>query len=162
MLHLLALTALACTTLPEVCFSPGGGCDRAIVDAVEHAERTVDVFAYALNRGTIVRALTGARRRGVAVRVLVDRLQSRNQKQAAALTELASAGIPVRTHTRTRIMHIKAVVADGRVVVYGSMNHTDPGVQSNDEVTTAWDCEPLARRFAEAFEARWSAAATRP
>ena len=63
----------------QVCFSPPlpGGCDplTTVVQAIDGAQHTVRVQMYALTSREITSALVNAKRRGVDVRVIVDRAQ---------------------------------------------------------------------------------------
>lgn len=60
----------------EVYFSPQGGCEERVVHLINETKSTLDVAIYSLNNEKIVHALMDAKKRGVAIRVLLDRVQA--------------------------------------------------------------------------------------
>jgi phosphatidylserine/phosphatidylglycerophosphate/cardiolipin synthase-like enzyme len=66
------------TTTPSavtVCFTPGGNCTDAIVNALGEAKRTVLVQAYSFTSAPIAKALLDAHTRGVQVQVILDKVR---------------------------------------------------------------------------------------
>ena len=64
------------TTTPSavtVCFTPGGNCTDAIVQALSEAKRTILVQAYSFTSAPIAKALLDAHKRGVQVQVILDK-----------------------------------------------------------------------------------------
>src|SRR5262245_53838177 len=59
----------------RVFFSPDGGCTEAIVGELKNAKRTIDVQAYSFTSAPIAQALVDAQKRGVKVRVILDKSQ---------------------------------------------------------------------------------------
>ena len=64
-----------CTDTPgiDVYFSPKGGCTEAVVAELDAAKATIFVQAYSFTSAPIAKALVDAHKRGVAVRVILDR-----------------------------------------------------------------------------------------
>src|SRR5579862_8891866 len=67
----------------QVYFSPHGGATDAVVNSLERATNTVLVQAYSFTSAPIARALVDAQRRGVKVRVILDKSQ-RTEKYSEA------------------------------------------------------------------------------
>jgi phosphatidylserine/phosphatidylglycerophosphate/cardiolipin synthase-like enzyme len=66
------------TTTPSavtVCFTPGGNCTDAIVQALSEAKRTILVQAYSFTSAPIAKALLDAHKRGVHVQVILDKVR---------------------------------------------------------------------------------------
>ncbi|GEM_PF-649116 len=113
----------------EVCFTPPlpGTCDplATVIRAIDGARRTIRLQMYSLTLDEIVSALVRAKRRGVDVRLIIDRgqfLQDRND--SLRIANLASAGIPVLFDTVPGLMHNKVMVIDDQTVLTGSFNYT--------------------------------------
>ena len=79
---LLALPAYAADI--SSCFTPGEDCTGVIVSEIGTAKREVLVQAYSFTSPPIVKALADAKRRGVDVRVILDRSQTGQKKESAA------------------------------------------------------------------------------
>ncbi len=145
-----------------ICFSPPapGGCDptATIVHAVDGARRTIRIQMYAFTARPIMRALLRARRRGVDVRVIVDRSQfDEDRYETAAVGRLAAAGISVRVDTVPGLMHDKVMIVDGREVLTGSFNYTWSAEHKNAEnLLVLRDA-----RLAGAYRRNWAVAAHR-
>jgi len=115
----------------DVYFSPRGHCTDAIVKELDTAKAAVLVQAYSFTSAPIAKALVDAHRRGVHVRVILDRGQ-RSEKYSSA-DFLAHAGIPTMIDARHGIAHNKVMVIDGEVVLTGSFNFTEAAEESNAE-----------------------------
>lgn len=141
----------------DLCFSPGGHCDAVVVHALDAATTRADVAIYGLNRSPIVDAIIDAKKRGVAVRVLLDNVQSAGKKEQAVLRRFDAAGVPHHHQHHKGIMHLKLLVTE-QVAIWGSFNWTDPATLENDEVLSVARCPDMAALIAPEFEARWQAA----
>jgi hypothetical protein len=130
-------------------FSPNGGAVQARVDLIGATKTRVLVAGYGFTSDAIAQALIDAHRRGVDVKVVIDKsnLYSRHSKGP----DLRAAGIDVRSHHAYAIMHHKFVVADDKVA-FGSMNATDAGEARNAENWNVFsNAGPLARVYATEF-----------
>jgi phosphatidylserine/phosphatidylglycerophosphate/cardiolipin synthase-like enzyme len=76
----------------EVYFSPKGGCTDAAVREIGNAKASILVQAYSFTSAPIAKVLVEAHKRGVDVRVVLDKLQ-RTEKYSSA-DFLLDAGIP--------------------------------------------------------------------
>ena len=76
----------------QVYFSPGGGCTEAVVTELSKAKTTVLVQAYSFTSAPIAKALVDAHRRGVDVKVILDRSQRSERYSSADF--VTHAGIP--------------------------------------------------------------------
>jgi phosphatidylserine/phosphatidylglycerophosphate/cardiolipin synthase-like enzyme len=112
-------------------FSPDGGAADAVVAEMAGARKTLDVAVYSVTHPQIAKAVADAHRRGVRVRVLLDKSQSSGRYSSA--TYLLNAGVPVWTDADDGLMHHKYAVVDGRVVITGSFNFTKSGDQKKAE-----------------------------
>jgi phosphatidylserine/phosphatidylglycerophosphate/cardiolipin synthase-like enzyme len=122
----------------QACFSPPlpDGCDplATVVQAIDGARKTVLVQMYALTSREIVTALVNAKRRGIEVRVIVDRSQrEEDRSDAYAVGRLAAGGIPVLVDTVPGLMHNKVMIVDDGTVATGSFNYTWSAEHKNAE-----------------------------
>src|SRR5437879_3231855 len=86
-----AFHKLAAPTI-DVFFSPNGGCAEAVIRELNNSKRTILVQAYSFTSAPIAQALVEAHRRGVDVKVILDKSQQTERYSAADFT--AHAGIP--------------------------------------------------------------------
>jgi phospholipase D len=115
----------------QVRFSPDGKCTEFTVQAIQAAKRSILVQAYSFTSSVIVSALINAQRRGVNVKILVDRSQltARGSKVALVL----AAGIPTAVDKALGIAHNKVMIIDEEYVLTGSFNWTDAAEKRNAE-----------------------------
>ncbi len=116
---------------PQAFFSPLGGCTSAIVREINSSAKTIDVEAYDFSSAPIAGALLAARKRGVRVRVIFDRLGARGRGNVAAL--LSKGGIAVWVDARHAIFHDKVLLIDGEALLTGSFNFTQNAERRNAE-----------------------------
>lgn len=114
-----------------VAFSPDGGGERIIVDAIDHAQKQILVQAYGFTDKYILKALSEAKQRGVDVRIILDK-SNETQKYSGA-TYMVNAGIPVAIDYRPAIAHNKVMIIDQNEVVTGSFNFTTSAQERNAE-----------------------------
>ena len=115
----------------QVYFSPAGGCTEAVVEALGRAKKTVFVQAYSFTSAPIAKALVDAHKRGVQVRVILDKSQ-RTEKYSSA-DFVAHAGIPCFIDAKHAIAHNKIMVIDEAEVITGSFNFTKAAEERNAE-----------------------------
>lgn len=139
--------------LPLWFFSPGGSGEGWIVKAVQTARKSIDVSMFAFRSTRIAEALLEAKRRGVKVRVVLDRSQSQQDSVRPYMLWLARHRIRVRTlagpdpggNEIYQKNHNKFMVLDGKLVQTGSTNWTknaslmsfENGHFTNDRVDAA-------------------------
>lgn len=115
-----------------LCFVPDGpSCQDMIVDAISKTRHKLLIQAYSFTNAVIAEAVADAHRRGVDVRVIVDKSQASERYTSA--TFLKHAGIPVVVDTKPAIAHNKVMVFDDQAVFTGSFNFTKAAQQRNAE-----------------------------
>ncbi len=114
----------------HVVFSPRGGCTDAIVSELKMAKKSIKVLAYSFTSKPIGEALAAAKKRGVDVRVVVDKSQV---ERYSLLDFIVSNGIPILVDYKHAIQHNKVIVVDGAVVVTGSFNFSAAAEKENAE-----------------------------
>lgn len=112
-------------------FSPNGNCTQAIVSEVDSAKKEVLVQAYSFTSATIAQSLLNAKKRGVTVRVILDKSQSTTQYSVATL--LYNQGVPVYIDSVHAIAHDKIMIIDRKLVITGSFNFTKAAESNNAE-----------------------------
>ena len=112
-------------------FSPKGGCTAAVVTELTAARREILVMAYSFTGPEIAQALLAADKRGLAVRVLLDR--SNEAEGYSALRSLGGVGVEVLIDSQHAIAHNKVMVIDGRTLITGSFNFTRQAENENAE-----------------------------
>jgi phosphatidylserine/phosphatidylglycerophosphate/cardiolipin synthase-like enzyme len=135
--------------LPEVHFSPKGGCTAAIVAEIEKARSTLLIQAYSFTSAPIAGAVVDAFRRGVRVQVLLDK-SNRTEKYSAA-DFLAHANVPTFIDAKHAIAHNKIMILDHTTVITGSFNFTKAAEESNAENILILRSPQLAARYTENF-----------
>ena len=115
----------------EVYFSPRGGSAIAIINQLDQAKTTILIQAYFFTSEPIAKALLGAYKRGVNIRVILDRKQRTDQYSMA--TFLFNQGISVKIDSRHAANHNKVMIIDEKIVITGSFNFTPKAENQNAE-----------------------------
>jgi len=147
LLSMLIIAPAAAAPAPaRVCFTPGGECTQMIVDFIGSAQREVLMQAYSFTSAPIAKALADAKRRGIDVRVILDKSQVSEKYSGADY--LAHAGIPVLIDRQHAIAHNKVIVVDRGAVETGSFNYTKAAQSSNAENALILRDPSLAQAYA--------------
>ncbi len=132
-------------------FSPEDKIDTRLVSLVNNAEKSVHVLAYSFTLDRLADALINANLKGVKVRGVFDR-ESTEENQGADFDKLAKARLDVRLDGSPGLMHIKAIIVDGKTVAFGSYNFTASAENRNDENILIINDPAIAASFEDAFE----------
>lgn len=135
--------------LPEVYFSPKGGCTEAIVRELNSAQQTILVQAYSFTSSPIAAALVAAARRGVRVEAVLDKSNVTGKYSEADF--LVRGGIPTWIDRLHAIAHNKVIVIDNSTVITGSFNFTKAAEESNAENLLILRAPQLASRYTASF-----------
>lgn len=142
----------------EVAFSPNGGATDAIVRFIGEARSSIRVAAYSLTANPIGKALVDAKRRGVDVRLVIDKEHNgRRDTPNSVASFLAANGIPVRIDYAVAIQHQKTITVDAVSVLNGSFNYSAAAEGRNRENITIHRNSPeLAHVFLRNWDIMWS------
>lgn len=134
----------------DVCFTPGQNCTQKIVDTINHAKKNLLVQAYSFTSVPIAEALVDAEKRGLEVKILLDKSQL--TAKASTFKYLTENNMWIRIDYRPAIAHNKIIVVDRSVVVTGSFNFTESAQKKNAEnLLIIYD-----KSLAEKYVANWS------
>jgi len=126
--------AFAKGTTYRQCFVPdGASCEKLIVEEIDklNAGEQLLIQAYSFTNSKIAEAVRSAHRKGVVVKVIVDKSQQTEKYTSA--TFLKNAGIEVVVDTNPAIAHNKVMVFGNRGVFTGSFNFTSSAENRNAE-----------------------------
>ena len=129
----------------QVYFSPKGGCTAAIIKNLGQAKKSVLVQAYSFTSILIAEALVNAHKRGVKVKVLLDKSQLK--AKGSKLDLLVAAGIPVSIDKKHSIAHNKVMIIDGATVLTGSFNFTTAAEDRNAENLLVVRDKKIAKKY---------------
>ena len=147
----------------EALFTRSDSVAKVIERSIRAAKLSVDAALYRLSHRRLARALLDAARRGVKVRIILDR--RKYEVTPATKKLLAKSQLPFRLTSGRRgryaKMHHKFAVLDGRVALAGSYNWTPESEDQNYENLIILREPQQVKRFVREFKALWSAAPQR-
>lgn len=139
----------------EVGFSPNGGAEHLVIKVIDSAMLSIRIMAYSFTSKPIAEALLAAYRRGVDIKVVVDKSQLSERYTSA--TFLANERIPVRVDSMHAIQHNKVLIVDGETVETGSFNFTAAAASRNAEnAVVVWKTPKLAAAYQKDWETHWA------
>ena len=125
---------------------------------INAARRSIDMEMYELKDASAEQALANAAKRGVKVRVLLDRDYSGAYENAAAYSYLRSHGVAVRWAPPHYIFHIKATSFDDRTSDVSTGNLTSEYYSSTRDATVIDNDPAQVAAIEQTFANDWSAA----
>lgn len=158
------LVLLSCSTfvyadkfLPEasykVCFTPAEQCTDLVVATINQAQKTILVQAYSFTSRPIAKALIQAHKRGVNVKVILDKSQSRGNGFSPGRF-LSDYHIPVLIDYKPRIAHNKVMIIDNKQIITGSFNFTRAAEEKNAENVIIITDTELAKKYTANWQQR--------
>jgi len=134
----------------QVCFSPNGGCTKAIVNEISNAQSEIYIQAYSFTSAPIAKALVEAHKRGVKVEAILDKSNVTGNYSSA--TFLKNAGIPTFIDSQHSIAHNKIIIIDKETVITGSFNFTRAAEEKNAENLLILKSKELAGQYLTNWE----------
>ena len=136
----------------STCFTPPAGCGTVIASQISKAQDSIYVQAYGFTSGEIAKALINAHKRGVKVRVLLDK--SNIGAKHSRMRNLREAGIEVDVENVTGIAHNKVIIIDKQKVITGSFNFTTSADIRNTENVIIVNNSEIAKKYIQNWFSR--------
>ena len=163
-LWILSAAPLAAEMVVQACFSPAGKCSSLIIREIQQAKKELLVAVYAFTSDELATAVVQAKKRGLAVQVVIDRdFDAGNERSKGKFLE--AQRVPVRRIAAIKsnppvkeagLMHQKFAILDRSAVLTGSYNWTHAADRLNDENLLFFrDAGPLAEEYRRTFLQLW-------
>lgn len=129
---------------------------KKVVPLIESAKDSIDICVfdwrwYANDVGELCQkfnqSIVSAVRRGVKVRALV------NSEEIAA--PLRKVGLAVKVHNSARLLHLKMMIIDQKIVVTGSHNYSKSAFNTNYELSVILSDNFDVFEFSNFFQTLW-------
>jgi HKD family nuclease len=163
------LTVLSLGRVPAsaetLCDPSFENCRVPLINLIDAETKQIDVAFWFMEDARYTTALINAWNRGVKIRVLVDpRANVPNPLNADRLSELKSAGIPMRYRTASGILHWKVMLFAGQnTVEFSKANYsaeafvpTTPYLNYIDEVIYFSDDQQIVDTFKTKYDDLWT------
>ena len=128
----------------EICFTPNYDCTKQIITAISQAKQQILVQAYILTSMPIAKALVLAKRRGVDIKVLLDKGQLKINHPT--LSYLRNQKVWIKIDYELNAAHNKIMIIDNRISIFGSFNFTKTA-QKNAENVIIIEDQILTKKF---------------
>ncbi len=134
----------------EVYFSPSDQPRQRLLELIRRAQESIQIAVYAFTDSALYDELLAAYRKGVRIEALWDFLNLADCQFSKA-DDLEKAGIGV-SEANPGLLHHKFAVIDDRIVITGSANWSQSGMENNDENILVIHSEEIAQQYRESFE----------
>jgi phosphatidylserine/phosphatidylglycerophosphate/cardiolipin synthase-like enzyme len=129
--HSPAPTKIAAKGSIIVAFSPNNGVTATIVNQINQAKNLILVSAYSFSSKEIAQALLLAQKRGVGIKIILDKSQYSHQYSSSRF--FVQQSFDIRIDVSHAIFHDKIMIIDHNCVITGSFNFTRNAEQKNAE-----------------------------
>lgn len=137
----------------SVCFTPNKKCKIQIINEISKAKKSILVQAYSFTDREIAQALADASKRGVVVKVLLDKSNQKDNRSAKDI--IIHNKIPLRFDAPAGIAHNKLIILDKTTIVGGSYNYSAAAYKRNTENLLIINNPKLAQEYVQNWQVRW-------
>ena len=145
-------------------FSPADNLERADLDQINGAKKSIDIAMYAFTDRYIAEQLVRLAERGVVIRIYRDREQYEQEQRRGDKNENGSpmelfrskGNIHVKVKRSRELMHMKAYLVDGVLLRDGSANWSPSGLKRQDNNAHFTTDPEQVKRFHDTFEDMWT------
>lgn len=138
----------------SVCFTPDKRCKSQILRELDRAKKSIHLQAYSFTDKDISLSLIKAQKRGVSVKVILDKSNIKDKKSAKKM--LFENGIPLRFDHPNGIAHSKVIIIDEEEVLTGSYNFSVSAYRRNTENLLIIRNKQLSEKYMENWQNRWN------
>ncbi|MCD4785829.1 MAG: phospholipase D family protein [Candidatus Eremiobacteraeota bacterium] len=136
----------------NVYFSPNNGVMDRIVSEINNAKSSIDIAMYCFTKREIAQAIIKAKKRGVNIRIVLDKRSSSNKYSKFRFFK--NNGINPKIMGKT--MHNKFAVIDKKLLITGSYNWTANAERNNYENILFVRKSPnVIKAYLKEFEGLW-------
>jgi len=129
--------------------------DQQLIKVIDASKSSLDIAIYSLTKKTIVDSIIRAKDRGINVKIITDKIESKGKTEKADLKLLEADKIPIKINSHSGLMHLKMTVTDD-VVTTGSYNYSAAATTENDEVLIIINDNNMAKAWKSEFELMWN------
>ena len=147
------LTSPAHAQVQKVCFSPSTCCEDNIVELIQSSQNSIDIAIYAFTNQKIYDALKAAKDKGITIKIVTDKTQSKGKSSLAPA--LINDGFDIRIKKKYRIEHNKFGIFDGKTVITGSYNWTESATRNNSENCLVEKRITVVKKYGKRFGELW-------
>lgn len=149
----------AVTVLEDSAYLP------SLIDDISNAKHSVSIALFVARLEPalepLAAAIQDAARRGVEVRMLLDRSQNGQERHDGLNRQTGAryqeAGVSVRFDAPEVELHDKLVVVDGRIAYVGAHNWTKAALLDNRELSLRLEADARLDDAVNVFDERWAA-----
>lgn len=134
-------------------FSPKGGCEKAILEWINRANKSIHIMIYSFTLDSISDALISAYKKGIEVLIIFEKEQISKYSEDI---KLKNAGIIVRYDNNPALMHNKVMIIDSKVVLTGSFNWSAQAEDKNNENLLIIIDNEIAELYEKEFQEIWN------
>lgn len=140
----------------QVGFSPEGSARHLVLETIGTAQHSLQMLAYAFQATDITQALVEAKKRGVNVRIVIDKKRNLGKASKRAMDFVSRNGVELRTSDHFHLQHDKTIIVDGTTVETGSFNYAASAETANSENVVVIRNQPdITRQYVEHWQSRW-------
>lgn len=141
----------------DVIFSPlGGGRDR-IIKELNQAKKNIFVAVYKLSNKELAEALLTAEKRGVEVKIILDKSEAEKKKSMFSYLKENKLAIKKYIPPTGGNMHHKFCIIDQRMIITGSYNWNNAAEEENNETLLFITGDSnLVEKFLKEFDRLWN------
>ncbi|HZQ09317.1 MAG TPA: phospholipase D-like domain-containing protein [Anaerolineae bacterium] len=130
-------------------FSPSGGAQKAILDHLKAAQKSIRVTAFSFTDPSIGNVLISKTKDKLLVQGVFE--TRNNTGLGADYDRLVRSGVDILQDGNCYILHSKTMVIDDHIVITGSYNFTESANKTNDENLLIIDDPSLAKLYIDEF-----------
>lgn len=138
-----------------VCFTPNPVCQQMLLASLNKARKSIQLQGYAFSDKAIAEALIKAKKRGVAVEIILDKSNKTDKHSQAPF--LAQNNIPIFIDSPPGIAHNKTIIIDETTIYTGSYNWSEGAHKRNTENLLMIKNVELSQRYIQNWENRKAA-----
>lgn len=126
---------------------------RKLENYINQAKESLDICMYMLTCQMLSNAIVNAHKRGVLVRIIMDRSMACNEAAQTAL--FYKNGVTIRLEYYVGLMHHKFAIVDNDILITGSTNWTMSAFFGNFDHIIVTNQHLLVKPFIDEFDRLW-------
>lgn len=133
-------------TQTDLVWSPNNSREK-LIHLIESAKSKIEIYAQDVTDYQVIGALAKAAKKGIHIHILTNDKNTKNKNKYDYLTR---AGVEIDS-SKNYYIHAKVMIIDDKTLLLGSMNLTQPSIESNRELSLVSNNAEIIQKIQQTF-----------
>lgn len=136
----------------NIFFCPNTECENTVLENIKNAKSEIYCMLYSFTKDDFAEELLNAKEKDINIKII---LENQQVTEYSSYQKLKANDISIILDNNPFLMHHKFCIFDNEIILTGSMNFSNNGINNNDESFIVLRDKETALAYSDYFENKW-------